>query len=811
MMKKIFNLIVVVIALLTVSCSHEQQQDNTVAAGFEGVSRDSVCVVQFSKSDNAELLYVNFKLLDQAGKKVFVNSLEKEDIFVSEKGSGGELMTPVVDSIIDVRQKKVISDKISMLFLVDRSGSISQSVLDEQREQIAHLLEVLPNTNIYLSFMDSTVSVSKRITKDNFKEDYFEFTVKEGTEKYLYKAILSKMEELAGRPAGHYGEVAQNPALMDSTQKMLFVFTDGRVVDTEDDFIGGASFFEWKGEIITLSQQEKRGEFPYIPIHCIYIGSGAAIGDIRDEMEALCTVAPSRDALKGRFHTLFSVDELQETLLGTIDSIAADYMLVLKNPAGKVYDGSEHLLNIVVRESDNVNASGDLRYSFGSQHVPVIVPSESQSVSRGYTILMGILYGLLFVALAYIILQYLLPWIKYKIFCKKYIVRYKSPQNGTAVEKQHCYHCKEAFQDGDEIVVKCEHVVHLECWKENRNRCPEYGVHNCTKGIHYYNQEKLSDPRNAPYFLMWLVYGLLAGLVSWVFMRLFYSETMFSSLITGIVGIFQPVTEDAPLTAAQSFLPKIQPLLLCGILLGFFITLFFSSQIEFRKKNLKIWGFIVARSFVGGLLGYLSFLIGSVAIIALGKDTNCIYTDWIPWAVFAVAIAFTLSFKTDIKLKSALIGGIISVFISFLVLYVATFAKEILSMFSYMIYAAGFGIAIAVVHYVSEKYFLRVSGPVKERDIAIYKWMSVTGGFNRVTIGKSIDCILEMNWDDADNIADKQVEIYLENDRPYCKALSDGTRLANGQFLQKNQVILLSHGTEFTIGNSLFTYIEKDK
>ena len=89
--------------------------------------------------------------------------------------------------------------------------------------------------------------------------------------------------------------------------------------------------------------------------------------------------------------------------------------------------------------------------------------------------------------------------------------------------------------------------------------------------------------------------------------------------------------------------------------------------------------------------------------------------------------------------------------------------------------------------------------------------MSVTGGFNKVTIGRSIDCILEMNWDDAGNIADKQVEIYLENDRPYCRALSEGTRLPSGQILQKGQTILLNHGTEFTIGNTLFTYIEKDK
>ena len=147
-MKRIFYLIGVFTAVLAISCSHKQQEI-ALPTAFDGIVRDSVCVVQLSKSDNAEYLYVNFKILDQSGKKVFVNSLENGDISVLEYGAGGDTMAPVVDSIIDIRQKKVVSDKLSMLFLVDRSGSISQSVLDEQREQIAHLLEVLPNTNIY--------------------------------------------------------------------------------------------------------------------------------------------------------------------------------------------------------------------------------------------------------------------------------------------------------------------------------------------------------------------------------------------------------------------------------------------------------------------------------------------------------------------------------------------------------------------------------------------------------------------------------------------------------------------------------------
>ena len=807
-MKKQFVFLITAAVLLSVACQRGQQSGPITMPGQQ--KADSISVVQLSKSEKADTLFVDFKILDASGKKKFVDQLHSGNFTVYDVSASGQDMPPKVDSVLDIRQKKVISDQISMLFLVDRSGSISQDELLEQYMQICHIIDILPNTKIYLSFMDSTVTPSLLATKENMKFKFYEeFVVKAGTQKYLYKAIMAKMEELSGTSGTHYPEVPHNPALQDSTQKMLFVFTDGKVVNDDGTFIG-ADFFKWKSEIWELSEKQAHSEIPYVPIHCIYIGDPAATANIKDEMEALCASAPTKDALKGQFHTLFDVAQLQETLMGTIDSIAADYRLVLLNPAGKTYDGTQRTLTIMLRDNATMLAQGVMNYAFGNQHVPIVVAADDDNTSNAHTIITGLLYGLIFILLAYMILQYLVPWIQYKVFCKKYIVEYRRGSSGSPVEQQHCYHCKEPFQDGDKIVVKCEHVVHLECWEENRNRCPEYGIHNCSKGIHYYNKERLSDPRNAPYFVMWMVYGLAAGLVSWLFMRLLYSETLFAPMITRLVELLRP--SDAPMGfSTLSFVSKIQSMLLCGIVLGFFITLFFSYQIEFRKKNLKIWGMMLLRALVGCAVGFVAFLLGAVVIILMGKDTNCIYTDWIPWALFAVGIALVLSFKTDINLKSALIGGLISVLISFVVLYLATFAKEVLSMFSYMIYAAGFGIAIAVVHFVSEKYFLRISGPVKERDIAIYKWMSVTGGFNKVTIGKSIDCILEMNWDDAENIADKQVEIYLENDRPYCRALSDGTRLPSGQLLPKGHSILLNHGTEFTIGNTLFTYIEKDK
>lgn len=809
-MKRVIIFLIAVFVLIFSSCQKKSSQDQPASLNGIHSTSDTVSVVRLSKSPQADTLYIDLKILDPEGKKVFYKTSGKDNFSVKENGSDNPNVVPKVYSVKDIRDKRVLSDQLSMLFLIDRSGSVSQESLGKQYDLILDILNSDTKAKVYLSFMDNTVTSSKLVTKSNINSDFGEeFTVRKGTQKYLYKAVMSKMEELSGSLATHYPEISHNSDLSDSSQKILFVLTDGKVQNEDGTFIG-EDFFTWKGELADWKNSMKESKKAYIPIYCIFMGNSNEIdSDSELEMKAFCTTTPANNArtdLKGKFFKVFSADELKKTLEESLDSIAADYRLVLVNPKGKIYDGTERVLTITVQNDQQKIATGDLSYAFGSKNVPL----GGDGRSKWSIILVGLCYGLVIAALIYLILQYLLPWIQYKVFCKRYVVKYNGNRDGSSVEQQLCYHCKEPFQNGDVIVTKCEHVVHWECWKENRNRCPEYGAHSCRKGIHYYNQEKLSDPRNAPYFLMWLVYGLLAGLVSWVFMRIFYSETLFSSLINGLLRLLRPA-DDILGVSSMAFVPKIQSMLLCGILLGFFITLFFSYLIEFRKKDFKVWGQILLRSVVGGVLGFIAFLLGAIVIILLNKPANCFYTDWIPWALFAIGMAFVLSYNTDIKLQNALIGGLISVLVSFVVLFLGTFAKDILSMFSYMIYSAGLGIAIAVVHHISEKYFLRVSGPVQERDIAIYKWMSVTGGFNHVTIGKSIDCILEMNWDDAPNIADKQVEIYLENDRPYCKALEDGTFLSNGQMLQKNQVVLLTPGTEFTIGNSLFTYIEKDK
>ena len=128
---------------------------------------------------------------------------------------------------------------------------------------------------------------------------------------------------------------------------------------------------------------------------------------------------------------------------------------------------------------------------------------------------------------------------------------------------------------------------------------------------------------------------------------------------------------------------------------------------------------------------------------------------------------------------------------------------------SYMIYCIGFAVSVAVTSPKSERYFLRVEGPIKTMDIAIYKWMSAAARRKRVLIGKSVNCELQMSWDLTSPIAPEQAEIRMVNGNLYLIALEEGV-CHDKKPLRVHLRKRLYHGFKFSIGKTQFTYIEKD-
>ena len=152
---------------------------------------------------------------------------------------------------------------------------------------------------------------------------------------------------------------------------------------------------------------------------------------------------------------------------------------------------------------------------------PVPVQATPQKLYR--LLAMCLVVGLVLVGIVFLFFRYLFPRWRYRIFKKRYVKTFEKanllPINAKDFVGQKCYYCKDAFEPGDEIVTKCEHTMHYDCWKENGYQCPEYGVE-CDNGPFFFDEDHPRDKRNKPYFLKWLITGCLFGLVGWIVFRL---------------------------------------------------------------------------------------------------------------------------------------------------------------------------------------------------------------------------------------------------------------------------------------------------
>ena len=791
-MKKLFAILLLLVFVLT---TEAQNRDN----------RDQIDIVfdRVVPSINADSLRINFKFTKN-GNKIRFGKFTNDSVSIKELGYDkyNNQMLEFI-GVVDITDKRESSNNQSIVILVDMGLSITEQQWDQEVDALYKFYDELPKARIYVSAMDENVTATQHIETRNDLENWTRLNRPnfddKRTEKKLYKAIASKLEEMSGVGKRCYPSIAWNETLRDTTDKMLFVLTNGKI----NDFT--AEFFNDK---IYLSDLETKPIVREIPIFCIYFGGDNLDEDAKIELDYIC-VGSGSEYEKGLFYESSEIESLKSVILQSIDNLKYDYQLVAVNKPGKIFDGQPIVITATI--GNNINkASGEVGYCLGSKAKPITVGKGDY---RWRKALLGFIIGTIFVILAYLIIQYLIPFIQYKLFLKKYVMTYSKycdKSRGKDDEiLQRCYYCKDDFQNDDLVVTKCEHTVHWDCWVENRNRCPEYGG-NCKKGHYYYNTEKLSDERNAPYFTKWLVFGLVGGMISWILYQIIPHDYIMPKFIDTLVYTINPLGDSISLGKLLAFRNKLQGMLLCGLIFGFCITFMFSYIIEFRKKNWRNITYILVKSLINSLIGFVSFLFGGIVIVASGQGSSCFWIDWIPWLIFGCAITWIIAYKTEIKFKNALLGGLISVILSFVNLFVVRF--PMVGMFSFMIYGAGLGTAIAVVHFVSEKYFLHIEGKMKPRDVAIYKWMSVSGGFNRVSIGKSVDCIIEMNWDDSEDIAAKQVEIYLENDRPYCLVLADGVFVGSNNWpVKKGEIIPLSHGTNFSFGSTKFTYIEKDR
>lgn len=805
MIKNLYRIFLIAILAATVVGCDELMGSSTIDEEEMGdiFSTESESDSTINKNDHLEVMgveftpsYKHFKILVSV-KDIGPYALTDTNQVVVKATEiiGGVPNTssskPVLTYIRNTEGEQVIKERLKMLILVDLDQP--QAVVDEEQKAVREIRNVL-GMNLYLAFM-SEMSVSETMQATDYVINS-RFVSNQSQNKYLYRSIMLKKKEIENR-VGPW---------TNARKVVMIVFSDERVYGDDDEPIDPDHFALQE----SLIKPDSVLTSNMLSVSAVRFGNQDEMSP-DDQAENVMKVLSKNYG--GIYEDKYSWAELKENIMGMRiqDIIANEFDF--ENPNGKVYSGVPHIMNIEVYAKDDGHLLGKATTGIvlGGAYNPVIV--------NGYTnIIMffqGLGLALLVILLVYFIFQFLIPYIQYEIFKKKYVVKY-FPGNmsvGNIPVSETCYYCKAPFDAGDDIVVKCHHVMHKSCWDENGYHCPEYGWR-CQEGSHYYNHSNLFDHKNALYHLKWIIMSIVAAVIAWllyVALVLNFNSDV-PSLVAKMTESKLPLIDSFAVFNEQGDNMGYKPMF--GLCISFCLTIVFSLMATGRQFYPRRCLDILLRGVVVGLGVFFIFMLIESALLALNASAWEFLLDWIPWAVMALLIAFASTVETKFYLRKyylliAIILGVISVY-AWTVLFRGVMQMDIrvLLLFSCIFYSVGVGLAIAQLAPVSDHYFLNVKGPVKETDIAIYKWF-LNNPDEVVTIGKSIDCLLQMTWDVKGQVAPVHANLQQTPRGIRLTALEDGVMI-NGKPLNPGHSSLLFHNTKFSIGDTTFTYIERD-
>jgi hypothetical protein len=702
----------------------------------------------------------------------------------------------------------IISDFISKrgqhaLILADLT--LSEKQVRKQMILTGNIRKVFPDSSLHVAFIKGNELTETYPVTDYVLENFFVPVTDKNAEKRVYRAMLSKLNEMNGKKDAFYRSVKQDSVWkgLTSRQKVMIVCSDGRTY--LDDTPIDPEHFELQQ--LLLGQDSTVTSFPIFYVDY----QDAAAEDAREENNAedLMSILTNRSG--GEYVNSSAWFRLSRRILKLENDSCADIRIYLENPDKKVYRGLQRWLKVELTNSDTVYAVGYKNYALGSVYNPVIVGG----VSNWHIIIQGVVISLCLLLITYLIFQYIVPWIRYRLFLRKYVTRYAGRNmgfNGMQIDEV-CYFCKAPFNKGDMIVARCEHVMHKSCWDENEYKCPEYG-RRCKTGSHYYNMRKLHDTKNAPYYMKWLLAGIVAGALAW----LCFVANIFGS---GYESLIHLVSEIPNLSSGhiesenmvRHGLAELSHTPYFGLYICFFMTLFLSMLSSHGAWRWERIVMLLSKAVVAGCCGFISFVLAVIVKHVFNLSGNIVWIDWIPWALNGFMVACIVSYSTDIKLSKSLFGALLSVVSGIGAMYIWYYSidsqmdsRDLLLICS-LIYSVGLAVCLASQSPKSERYFLRIEGAIKTMEVALYKWMNAQVTNRKVTIGKSVDCNLQMSWDINSQIAPIHAKLISSRGNIYLIACEEGV-VCKGKRARVDKRIRLYHGDRFSIGQTTFTYVE---
>lgn len=761
-----------------------------------GVGKDSITLfLKVLDSDKNRLTEVTVKDLE-----------ERMDI-----KENGVLITPGRRKIQSLSNGQRIPADYTFSVLVDLS------IPDDGKAQIydviGRLVESAPDSCVYLSFFGDEITSSQLVTKGNFAEYKSQFH-KSATNKYFYGALYSKLAEFDGgntelessvKVQANYAKnkTIINRARENKDKNLLFIFTEGSK-RPEDEAITFVEVTEYQGNHSHI-----------VPKVYAFYYTGNGI-DENVEMTFQGVTSP-RDPSSGNVIAERKGDYKPS---GDINSVLANFEKVVQDAmydfafTYKVNDGDIYNGKTSYTAEWRGEQIGKEDYSIGTAENPWPTRVES-TVDIIIKYMIAIFVTLLTIIFFFCVIKILIPSIKSKSFVLKYYKKYEPEAN---VQRRICHYCKQDIQPGQMVVVKCKHVMHAHCWHQNGYKCSEYGQ-NCKTGIQeHVDWTDLLTMRSIRDCYQTIA-GICAGLICWVLYEAM-GRGGFAFIAKSIVNTFF-TNQEQQLNLYDTCVTKVSAFITIGLLLGFFLSLIFRYNDEYRKKNWSVYLKIIGLSLLSGILGMVAFAIGAIVFCML---LSAVSTTYIPWycslpayLLFSICVSLSLTIKSSIPVKSAMIGGVCSAFIGFVVLYFSSVTSSkygwMNMLLDFIIYGGGLGASLVTVRMLAEKYFLVIQNGLKAgQKIPIHKWMNATGGGNKVSIGMTGECEIQMNWEKSSKVAKEHAQLFIDHTKslPMIKPLATGVIFNTRAELPVGKPSVLSNGDTFKIGDTIFQYVETD-
>lgn len=770
----------------------------------QDVNQIKFCDKKYEYGIGKDSLTLYFNVLDANGKRIqYISSnLLQNYLVVKEEG---KLIPSSSCKINSVTTGERIPAEYTFSVLVDLS--IPQNGKRQIFSAISQLVNISPEGCVYLSFFGDEVTSSKLVTSENLGTFESIFT-KSSEEKYLYGALYSKLAEFGTTGAEKENFVIKesgyerNPVISrraseNKDKNILFVFTEGHNKPSYEENI---VFLD-----VSQYQEDKNRLVPTVYAF-FYIEQGQN-ADIEKVLKAICN--PKFEERKGDYKPANDMAQVLSDFQEIVNDKMYDFSFTYSVPTSNTYFGKT---SYTAEWKGDLVGKGD--FSIGSVERPW--PEHDSSASNSaYKYIVAIIVTILTIAFFYFIMKILIPLFRSKAFKAKYYKKYVLEKN---IASRICYYCKQQIVEGQSVVVRCKHIMHVHCWRQNGYKCTEYGQ-NCKVGIQEHVEWKELLTWRSLKECNQTIAGICAGFISWIFFEL-VGRGSFEGLSKSIVNIFYRPNDSIPNLTIECE-SKTSAFLTIGLLLGFFLSLIFRYNDEYRKKDWKVSLKIFALSLLTSVIGMIAFAIGADILCSL---LTLIQVSYIPWYcsfpayfLFSVCLSLALTIKSSIPLKSALIGGGCSSVIGFIVLYFSSLTSInypwMNMLLDFVIYGGGLGASLVTVRMLAEKYFLVIQNGVRAgQRIPIHKWMNATGGGNKVSIGMTGDCEIQMNWEKSNKVAKEHAQLFIDREKqlPMIKPLATGVIYNTRAELSVGKPNVLSNNDTFKIGDTIFQYVENE-